>query len=145
MELVIKSYGQLSADELYEILKARAEVFVVEQSCCYQDLDGRDKNAYHVFLRDENGIAAYLRVLEAGVQYDSVCIGRVITLRRGIGLGARIIEAGVGVAKEKLNADKIIIGAQCHAIGFYEKQGFKVISDEYLDEGIPHVKMIREL
>lgn len=145
MELIIKRYSELELNELYEILKARAAVFVVEQNCIYQDLDGIDDRAYHVFLRDGDGIAAYLRVVDAGVLYDKVCIGRVITLRRGVGLGARIIKEGLAVAKNRLGADEVIVGAQSYAIGFYEKCGFEVISEEYLDEGIPHVKMLCRL
>jgi len=141
MELTVKKFEELTASELYEILKARADIFVVEQSCIYNDLDGNDQMAYHVFLHDENGIAAYLRVVPAGVYDDSVRIGRVITTRRGLGLGSRIMKEGLCVARDRLSADKITISAQTHAIGFYRKNGFDVVSDEYLEDGIPHVKM----
>ena len=77
MELVVKHYSELTADELYDILHARVLVFVVEQKCPYEEVDGRDRQAYHVFLRDETGIKAYLRVLDRGVSFEEVSIGRV--------------------------------------------------------------------
>ena len=81
MELVVKHYSELTADELYDILHARVLVFVVEQKCPYEEVDGRDRQAYHVFLRDETGIKAYLRVLDRGVSFEEVSIGRVEALR----------------------------------------------------------------
>ena len=142
MKINIKKYSELSLDELYEILKIRAKVFVVEQKCNYVDADGFDTEAYHVFLTDDNSIVAYLRVLPKNTVYDEVCIGRVIAVKRGEGLGAEIVKEGIKVAKEKFGAEKIIVSAQTYAKGFYEKCGFKQISEEYMDEGIPHIKMI---
>lgn len=145
MELVVKRFNELSLEELYEILKVRAAVFVVEQTCVYQDLDEKDKSGYHVFLRDESGIKAYLRVLDRGVSYEEVSIGRVLTVDRGCHLGAKIIAEGIKVAKERFQADKIRISAQLYAKGFYEKAGFKQVSDEYLEDDIVHVAMVLEL
>lgn len=145
MELVVKPFDELSLEELYEILKVRAEVFVVEQNCAYQDLDDKDKYSYHVFLKDETGIQAYLRVVDKGVSYEEVSLGRVLTVKRGCGLGKRIVLEGIKIAKEKMNADRIKIGAQTYAKGFYEKVGFKQVSEEYLEDGIPHIKMLLEL
>ena len=145
MELIIKSFDELTTQELYDILKARAEIFVVEQKCMYNDLDDRDRLSVHVFLKDEDGVAAYLRVLPKGVYDENVRIGRVITVRRGVGLGKKVLEAGLAVAKERLNADAVTISAQTHAIGFYEKCGFETVSEVYMEEDIPHVKMIRKL
>ena len=145
MELVIKSFDELTTQELYDILKARAEIFVVEQKCMYNDLDDRDQLSVHVFLKDGDGVAAYLRVLPKGVYDENVRIGRVITVRRGVGLGKKVLEAGLAVAKERLKADNVTISAQTHAIGFYEKCGFETVSEVYMEEDIPHVKMIRKL
>lgn len=145
MELIIKTYDELSKDELYDILRARAEVFVVEQKCLYNDLDGTDRLSLHVFLRDGDSIVAYLRIIPKGICDESVHIGRVITLRRGEGLGAKIMEAALRVAKERLLADSVVISAQTHAIGFYEKSGFTTVSDVYMEVDIPHVRMIRKL
>ena len=144
MELVKKHFSELTNDELYDILKARVDVFVVEQKCPYPEIDGKDKAAYHLFLRDENGIAAYLRVLDKGVSFPEVALGRILTTRRGEGLGAKIVREGIKFAEEKLSADKIKIEAQVYARGFYEKLGFRQCSEPFMDDGIEHIEMIRE-
>ena len=92
MELVVKHYSELTADELYDILHVRVLVFVVEQKCPYEEVDGRDRQAYHVFLRDETGIKAYLRVLDRGVSFEEVSIGRVLTTERRRGYGHKILD-----------------------------------------------------
>ena len=145
MQLVIKHFNELTADELYEILAARAEVFVVEQNCAYQDLDGIDKNAYHVYYKEDGKIVAYLRVIDKGERLDEVSIGRVISLKRRCGLGSALMREGLQVAKEKFGATKVKIGAQLYAKPFYESVGFKQISGEYLEDGIPHIYMLAEL
>lgn len=145
MELVIKRFEELTTEELYEIFRLRVAVFVVEQQCVYQEVDGKDRRAYHVFLREKGEILAYLRVLEAGVSFDEVSIGRVIAVRRRCGLGSRILAAGIEVAKSKLNAKAIRIEAQTYARGLYEKLGFVQTSEEFLDDGIPHIEMLLEI
>ena len=145
MQLVIKHYNELTADELYDILAARAEVFVVEQNCAYQDLDGIDKNAYHVYYKEDGKIVAYLRVIDKGERLDEVSIGRVISLKRRCGLGSALMREGLRVAKEKFGATKVKIGAQLYAKPFYESVGFQQISGEYLEDGIPHIYMLAEL
>ena len=145
MQLVIKHYNELTADELYDILAARAEVFVVEQNCAYQDLDGIDKNAYHVYYKEDGKIVAYLRVINKGERLDEVSIGRVISLKRRCGLGNALMREGLRVAKEKFGATKVKIGAQLYAKPFYESVGFKQISGEYLEDGIPHIYMLAKL
>ena len=145
MQLLIKHYNELTADELYDILAARAEVFVVEQNCAYQDLDGIDKNAYHLYYKENGKIVAYLRVIDKGERLDEVSIGRVISLKRRCGLGSALMREGLRVAKEKFGATKVKIGAQLYAKPFYESVGFKQISGEYLEDGIPHIYMLAEL
>ena len=145
MQLLIKHFNELTADELYEILAARAEVFVVEQNCAYQDLDGIDKNAYHVYYKENGKIVAYLRVIDKGERLDEVSIGRVISLKRRCGLGSALMREGLRVAKEKFGATKVKVGAQLYAKPFYESVGFKQISGEYLEDGIPHIYMLAEL
>ena len=145
MNLFVKHFKELSIEELYEILKVRVEVFVVEQNCPYQEVDDKDKQSYHVYLKDHTGIKAYLRVIDKGVAYEETSIGRVLTIDRGCGLGNQILSEGIKVAKEKMNADKIKIEAQSYAREFYEKFGFKQISDEFIEDGIPHVEMILNL
>ena len=142
MELIIKKFDELSADELYEILRARSAVFVVEQNCVYQDLDGKDKAAYHLWYRDEGGIAAYLRVLPQGVSFSECSVGRVISLRRREGLGSRLMAEGIRIARERFGAEAIRIEAQAYAQKFYEVCGFCRVSDEFLVDGIPHIEML---
>lgn len=142
MEIYIKRFEELSSEELYEINKIRVAIFCLEQNCLYQDLDDKDKNAYHVYIKENDKIKAYLRVLDKGISFDEISIGRVLTTERGVGFGNIILKEGIRVAKEKMNADKIKIEAQSYAKGYYEKFGFKQISDEFLEDGIPHIKMI---
>ena len=106
-----------------------------------QEVDEADKVAYHVWLKDENGIAAYARVLPKGATFSDVSIGRVIAVKRRSGIGSKLIKAAIDVAKEKFNATKIIIGAQVYARSFYEKAGFRQISEQYVEDGIPHIHM----
>lgn len=141
MEVVIKHYTKLSVDELYTILQARSDVFVIEQKCIYRDLDDKDKNAYHVMVFDNGKLCAYCRVLDRGVTYDDVCISRVITLVRKKGYGKILIDSAISIAKEKYNANCIVIGAQVQAMGFYQKCGFKEYGDVFLEDGINHIHM----
>lgn len=142
MELYIKAFDDLSPRELYDILALRVNVFVVEQNCPYPELDGKDPLALHVYLRDENGVQAYLRVMDRGVASAYVTIGRVVTARRGLGLGDRIMRAGIQAARERFHADSIYLEAQTYARGFYARHGFRQISDEFIMDGIPHVEML---
>lgn len=142
MELIVKHFKELSTTELYEILKTRSEIFVVEQDCVYQDLDDKDQDAVHVFCWNDSGrVAATLRVFwkDEGVAQ----IGRVVTHEHGKGLGGRLLHKGVEIAIEKLKAKKIYLEAQEYAIGYYAKEGFEVVSEPFLEDGIPHVKMER--
>ena len=100
METVVKHFSELTLDELYEILKLRAAVFVVEQNCAYQDLDEVDKDAYHVYIKDEGKLLAYLRVVDKNKRLDEVSVGRVISLKRRIGLGSKLLQIGLQTAKE---------------------------------------------
>jgi len=141
MELVIKAFHELSVDELYEIIKLRVDVFVVEQQCPYREVDDVDKVAYHVYLMDEEGIQAYLRVIPKGAVSDEVMIGRVIARKRRCGLGTRILLAGIDIAVSRFHADVIAIEAQTYARALYEKVGFVQTTDEYMLDGIPHIGM----
>lgn len=145
MKLVVKHFSELSADELFELYKLRVSVFVVEQKCPYQEVDDADRAAYHVWLKDENGIEAYARVLPQGAVFPTASIGRVIAVKRRCGLGSKIVEAAVNVARIYLNAGKITIEAQVYARSLYEKHGFRQTSEEFLEDGIPHIQMQLEL
>lgn len=141
MNLIVKHFRELTAGELFEIYKLRVSVFVVEQSCPYQEVDEADRSAYHLWLEDEGELAAYARVLPAGCTFEDVSIGRVIAVRRRQGLGSRIVAAAIDTAREKFGARSITIEAQVYARALYEKAGFTQTSEEFLEDGIPHIRM----
>ena len=136
-----KSFSQLTIDELYELLRVRSEVFVVEQNCVYQDLDGDDQPSVHLWLTVEGKVVALARVCPAGTHMKEISIGRVITTERGKGFGRQIMLHAIDAAIEHFNAERIDIEAQEYAKGFYEGVGFKQSSDAFMLDGIPHVKM----
>lgn len=136
-----KSFSQLTIDELYELLRVRSEVFVVEQNCVYQDLDGDDQQSIHLWLTVEGKVVALARVCPAGTHMKEISIGRVITTERGKGFGRQIMLHAIDAAIEHFNAERIDIEAQEYAKGFYESVGFKQSSDAFMLDGIPHVKM----
>ena len=142
MELHVKKFNELTRDELYSIIQHRISVFVVEQKCPYMELDDRDQAALHVWLEDEDGIAAYLRVMDRGIESEYVSIGRVISVKRMQGFGSRILMEGISVARECFSADRIYLEAQVYAKRFYEYHGFHQISEEFIEDGIPHIKML---
>ncbi len=140
MNWILKHFSELSNRELYEILRVRVSVFVVEQTCPYQEIDEADFDAYHLFLTDESGhIRAYLRIFEKDA--DFVRLGRILTAERGTGLGLKLIFEGMRVSETLYGRRRFYVEAQSYAIGFYEKAGFRVVSEEFLEDGIPHVKM----
>ena len=142
MTLTVKRCDELTLEELYEILRLRMAVFVVEQACAYQDIDDKDQAAVHAWLSDDDGIAAYLRVMDRGVYDEEVAIGRVISLRRRQGLATQLMREGVRIAREVFGADVISVEAQVYARGLYEKLGFRLASEEFLEDGIPHIRML---
>lgn len=142
MNLVCKTFDELTTKELYELLKARAQIFAVEQNCSYQDMDDIDYFSTHVFYQNDDGlVVAYLRLFHRQKDTDTIQMGRVLTLEHGIGLGGKILHAGIDIAKTQLNAKRIYIEAQVYATGFYEREGFQVCSEEFLEDGIPHIQM----
>lgn len=141
MDICCKHYNDLSRDELYGILKLRAEVFVVEQDCPYQDLDGNDINAVHIWAEENGEILGCLRVFLK--EDGNATIGRVVTKKgiRGTGLGLSLMRQGVKLCQDLYGDTPIVIHSQSYAIGFYEKFGFRVSSEEFLEDGIPHHEM----
>ena len=115
MELILKHFRELTLDELADIYRLRVSVFVVEQNCPYQEIDAADKTAYHLYLKDEDGIQAYARVLPPGAVFETCSIGRVLSKKRRCGLGTQIVNAAIAAAKEKFSADIITIEAQVYA------------------------------
>ena len=144
MELIVKHFSQLSVEELFEIYKLRVSVFVVEQKCPYQEVDDADRTAYHIWLKDEDGIEAYARVLPPGVTFPTASIGRVIAVKRHCGLGSKIVAAAIRAAETELHAEEITIVAQVYARSLYEKLGFQQTSEEFLEDWIPHIQMQRK-
>ncbi|WP_148639217.1 GNAT family N-acetyltransferase [Aquimarina longa] len=141
-----KAFDRLSTPELYEILRLRAEVFVVEQDCVYQDIDNKDQKALHVIGYKDQKIVAYTRVFDAGYYFDSASIGRVVVAEteRKYGYGHSLIKESINAIEEHFNTKKIKISAQVYLIKFYKIHGFIPIGEEYLEDGIPHIAMIRE-
>ena len=142
MELIVKHFSQLTRDELFAIYKLRVAVFIVEQQCAYPEVDEHDPAAYHLWLQAREGIQAYLRLLPPGAAFPTASIGRVIAVKRRQGLGGRIVAEGVRAAQELLGADAITIEAQTYARGLYEQAGFVQSSEEFLEDGIPHIQMV---
>lgn len=144
MEIILhkKTYHELTVDELYELLRVRSEVFVVEQNCVYQDLDGDDQASIHLWLTRGDKVVALCRVCPAGTHMHEVSIGRVITTERGFGFGKQLMLAAIQVAQEYFNAQLIVIEAQEYAKGFYESVGFQQTSEPFMLDGIPHIAMV---
>ena len=139
---MIKDFDSLTTRELYEILKLRSEIFVVEQDCPYQDLDDVDYRAFHLFYMEKSRVIAYLRCFKDENDPAMCHIGRVVTLEHGKGWGGRILKEGIQYCVDVLKAESIYIEAQCQAQGYYEKYGFRAISDVIMVDGIPHRKML---
>ena len=139
MNWTIKTFDELTCKEIYEILKSRAEVFVKEQKISYVDEDDIDYKSWHVFAMEGDRVCAYLRAFMNSD--DTVKIGRVLTLVHGKGTGSQLMKYAISELKTKTNCKKFIMDAQSHAISFYQRLGFKITSEEYLEEGIPHVDM----
>lgn len=138
-----KTFKELTVNELYELLRIRADVFVVEQDCVYQDLDGDDQQAIHLWLTIEGKTVALCRVCPTGTHMKEVSIGRVITTERGKGYGKQIMLAAIDTAIHFFNARQIDLEAQEYARGFYENVGFVQSSESFILDGIPHIKMTR--
>ena len=136
-----KRFRELTVDELYELLRVRSDVFVVEQDCVYQDMDGDDQASIHLWLTEGGKVVALCRVCPAGTHMEAVSIGRVITTERGKGYGKQIMLEGIRAAQEHFGAERIDIEAQEYARGFYEQVGFRQSSDPFILDGIPHIRM----
>ena len=139
----IKPFSELSAPEVYQILGLRSEVFVVEQNCVYQDIDGKDFKALHLIGRSDNEIVAYARLFDIGIYFPEASIGRVaIKLSyRGKHLGHELMKEAIEGIKKHFDQSSITISAQLYLKKFYESHGFIQIGESYLEDGIPHIRM----
>lgn len=145
MEVIFKSFNSLTKAELYEILRLRAGVFVVEQDCAYQDIDNKDQKAVHAFISNKNsGIIAYARLFKAKDYAEEPSIGRVVTNRafRNKGLANKLMEASIDYMKNNWKVSTIELSAQNYILDFYRKLGFKPVGKSYLEDGIPHTRML---
>lgn len=145
MDWFIQRIEELDVKTLYNIIALRVEVFIIEQNCFYQELDYKDFSATHIYSTDEHGqVIAYLRVLDAGVSYDEISIGRVVVSpkHRGLNLGRELMLKGINNVKTKFGDIPIRISAQAYLIDFYKSLGFKSLSEIYLEDDIPHVEML---
>ncbi|MFH6934141.1 GNAT family N-acetyltransferase [Flavobacterium sp. FlaQc-30] len=142
----IKPFEALNVNELYDLLKLRSEIFVVEQNCIYLDLDGKDKKALHLIGEYDNKIVAYVRLFDAGITFDNASIGRVVVDAnyRDRKWGHDLMREAISAIKANFNKEKITIGAQLYLKKFYESHGFVQSSEMYLEDDIPHIEMIRE-
>lgn len=141
MRIVSRRLEDLTPEELYSLLALRSQVFVVEQNCVYQDLDGRDDKAFHMWLEDEDGIQAYLRILDPGVVHEACAIGRVLCLKRRKGFASKLLSAALDLIEEENLSDQVYLEAQEYAKSLYGNLGFRQISEPFLEDGIPHVAM----
>ncbi|WP_347373603.1 GNAT family N-acetyltransferase [Aequorivita sp. Q41] len=145
MRIDIKTFDALTSKELYNILQLRSEIFVVEQDCVYQDIDGKDERSLHIIGYTDEKLVAYARCFKPGDYFDEAAIGRVLVREnyRKFGYGHEITKAAIAAIKTNFKADKIKISAQIYLIIFYESHGFKTVGDRYLEDGIPHITMIK--
>lgn len=139
MNFKAKLFSELTAAEIYEILKVRAQVFQMEQNIHYLDEDNVDYDSLHCFFEENGQVTAYLRAFPDN---GKIRVGRVLTITRGQGHGRRLMERSVRATRERFGALDIIMDAQKHAEGFYKKLGFVTTSDEFIEEGIVHVEMV---
>ncbi len=142
----IKSFEDLSTNQLYDILKLRSEIFVVEQNCVYLDIDGKDKLALHLFGTFDGKIVAYSRLFKAEISFDNASIGRVVVDAnyRDLKWGHDLMREAISGIKSYFGESQITIGAQLYLKKFYESHGFIQTSEMYLDDDIPHIEMKRE-
>ena len=143
MKFVVKKFEELDIHELYGIMQLRSEVFVVEQDCVYQDVDGKDQKALHVLGIKDDKIIAYTRAFMAGDYFDDASFGRVVVSKdqRQYGYGHDLIKATVEAIGHNFNETTIKISAQTYLKKFYESHGFVQTGNEYLEDGIPHIAM----
>ena len=145
--IVTKIFSELDKDELYQILRLRSEVFVVEQDCVYQDIDNKDQIAIHLFYKEEDEIIGYTRIFKKGDYYENPSIGRVVVSKnkRGKDLGKEIMLESMKYIKNNIKGEKIELSAQVYLDNFYKDLGFYSKGEEYLEDGIPHQRMFFNL
>ncbi|AHJ98558.1 GNAT family N-acetyltransferase [Hymenobacter swuensis] len=143
---ILKPFSDLTTPELYALLQLRSEVFVVEQTCAFQDIDGQDQQAWHLLGYAPNGeLAAYTRLFQAGISYPEASIGRVVVSPRfrRFGLGRMLLQESIAAVGRLFGEQPIQIGAQLYLQAFYESFGFRQVGEGYLEDDIAHIHMVR--
>ena len=145
--IITKTFSELNTEELYQILRLRSEVFVVEQDCIYQDLDNKDQKAIHLYFKENDEILAYTRIFKAGYYYENPSIGRVVVSKknRGKDVGKKIMIDSIEYIKQNIKGKKIELSAQKYLDKFYKDLGFYKTGEDYLEDGIPHQRMLFDL
>lgn len=146
LKIEVKSFEELTKHELYYLLQLRSEVFVVEQDCVYQDLDGKDEKALHVLGFKKGSIVAYTRIFKPGLYFEESSIGRVVVAvnQREHKYGYDIMKASIEAIELHFKTSEIKISAQCYLKKFYTNIGFNIIGEEYLEDDIPHIAMVKK-
>ncbi|TBW25849.1 GNAT family N-acetyltransferase [Gramella sp. KN1008] len=146
LKVEVKKFSELRLTELYDILQLRSEVFVVEQDCVYQDIDGKDSDALHVIGKKNDKIVAYTRCFKPGYYFNEAAIGRVVVKysERKFGYGHEIMKASDQAIKDHFNTSRIKLSAQQYLIKFYEFHGYHTVGEGYLEDGIPHIAMLKD-
>lgn len=146
LDIKVKSFKELTTLELYYLLQLRSEIFVVEQDCVYQDIDGKDENALHVIGFKNEKIVAYTRIFKPGDYFEISSIGRVVVAKneRHNKYGYDIMNASINAVKNYFNTTNIKISAQQHLEKFYNNLGFKKVGEWYLEDNIPHIAMLKK-
>ena len=145
MTFIVKTFNELTTQELYQLLRLRSEVFVVEQDCVYQDIDNKDQKAFHVLSFKKDELIAYARIFNSGDYFKQPSIGRIIVkeTERNHNYGYELVEASIQFIERNFQTKNIVISAQTYLLKFYNSLGFKKQGEEYLEDGIPHIKMLR--
>lgn len=145
LKIVTKTFKELSLDELYAVLQLRSEVFVVEQNCVYQDIDNKDQKAMHIMGYKSDQLVAYTRIFKPDDYFESASIGRVLVKagERHSKYGYAIMEASINVIEKTYGETKIKISAQSYLKRFYNNLGFAEVGESYLEDGIPHIQMLK--
>ena len=147
MEWVLKKFDDMTLAELYSVLQLRSEVFIVEQNCVYLDPDGKDMSAWHLMGVINERLVAYTRLLPPGVSYEDPSIGRVVTSKRdrGSGMGRKLMHKSIEQCIILFGDRPITLGAQIYLQKFYESLGFMHVGKQYIEDGIPHIRMTRKV
>ncbi len=146
LEFKIKRFKELLTLELYQLLQLRSEVFVVEQNCVYQDIDSKDEKAIHILGKFEDKIVVYARIFNAGAYFENASIGRVVISEkyRTQKWGHELMKKAISSIESEIGVQPITISAQLYLKKFYENHGFVQLGEMYLEDGIPHIEMLRQ-